>query len=194
MVSSSQQLSESASAYCSLLLPFSRLMHGGVDTPLPFAWLATSRGQVALIEIEALLGLWLLSGWRQRGAWLTAILAFSLLGAVSLYLAIDGQRSCGCFGTVEVNPWYTFLLDAAAVLALTLTLPPRRADTRETGWLRELTMTGIRAAVLMALLAVPLLLCGKPADALAWARGDSITIEPEVSDIGEGQPGEGRVP
>jgi hypothetical protein len=66
---------------------------------------------IASIELEITLGVWLLSGWFQRGAWLGALGFFGVLAGVSLYLALIGQRSCGCFGRVPVNPWLTFTLD-----------------------------------------------------------------------------------
>jgi hypothetical protein len=192
MASSSQAVSVSPSGCCSLALrPSSSTDWGGVDARLPFPWLSSPRWQVAIIEGEAFLGLWLLSGRRRRAAWLSALLVLTLLGAASLYLAIDGQRSCGCFGRVEVNPWFTFALDAVAAAALALTLPSRRGGA-EPGWHRGPMTTGIRAAVLLGLLAIPLLTWGNPADALAWMRGESVTVEPEASDLGAGRIGEER--
>jgi hypothetical protein len=37
---------------------------------------------------------------------------------VSLYLALAGQRSCGCFGRMTVSPWLTLIFDIAAMAAL----------------------------------------------------------------------------
>ncbi len=50
--------------------------------------------------------------------WALSLLCFSGFALVSFYKGISGQATCGCFGRVPVNPWYTFALDAAAVLAL----------------------------------------------------------------------------
>ena len=41
-----------------------------------------------------------------------------MFACVSFSKGLAGEASCGCFGTVKVNPWYTFALDAAAVAAL----------------------------------------------------------------------------
>ncbi|MBI2826200.1 MAG: hypothetical protein HYX69_16085 [Planctomycetia bacterium] len=72
----------------------------------------------ALVEGEALLGLWLLSGFARRGAWRAALVAFALFACVSLYRGLSGAESCGCFGGVRVSPWWTFVGDLAAVFAL----------------------------------------------------------------------------
>jgi hypothetical protein len=90
--------------------------------------LLTPRLLVALIDIEIVIGVWLLTGLAPCAAWLAALVFFALGAAANLYLALESQRSCGCFGTVDVNPWWTFGLDGAAVVALIL-LRPRLSDT-----------------------------------------------------------------
>ncbi|NQT12329.1 MAG: hypothetical protein HQ582_06260 [Planctomycetes bacterium] len=45
---------------------------------------------------------------------------------MAAYRAISGEASCGCFGKVPVNPWYTLSLDVALV-GLLLVFPPARA-------------------------------------------------------------------
>jgi hypothetical protein len=50
---------------------------------------------------------------------------------ITLYKAVTGAASCGCFGSVHVNPWITlFAIDLPALLALSIfrpkpVLPPR---------------------------------------------------------------------
>jgi hypothetical protein len=73
---------------------------------------------IAVVECELLLGLVLLSGILPRLTWALALLCFGGFAIVSLYKGISGESTCGCFGRVPVNPWYTFALDGAAVLAL----------------------------------------------------------------------------
>ncbi|KPL25100.1 MAG: hypothetical protein AMJ75_01980 [Phycisphaerae bacterium SM1_79] len=72
-------------------------------------------------------------------------LCFSLFWAVTLYKGVIGAESCGCFGSVHVNPWIIlFAIDLLAAIALALFrpelwLPPRlsllrnmsRAKSRE---------------------------------------------------------------
>jgi len=76
------------------------------------------------VEFELALGFWLLSGVFKRLAWLATLLCFGLFCCVTLYKALTGAASCGCFGTVHVNPWLTLLaIDLPAVVALTLFRP-----------------------------------------------------------------------
>lgn len=88
---------------------------------------SSPRWQVAFIELETVLGLWLLAGVYPSVGWLAALEAFSLFGTSSLYLAIVGQPSCGCFGKVSVSPLYAFALDVMAVVALAYWRPSRRS-------------------------------------------------------------------
>jgi hypothetical protein len=99
---------------------------------------------IGIVECELLFGLVLLSGIFGKGdrsnlperpngcfaqigsvpfseprlTWALSLLCFSGFALISLYKGISGYSTCGCFGRVPVSPWYTFALDAAAVLAL----------------------------------------------------------------------------
>jgi hypothetical protein len=53
----------------------------------------------------------------QRLRWVVLVL-FVGFASYSLYLAIGGVTSCGCFGPVRISPWWTFLLDIAIVFGL----------------------------------------------------------------------------
>ena len=48
------------------------------------------------------------------------LLVFSGFACYSLLLAIQGAESCGCFGQLKVNPWWTFALDIFVLLGLGL--------------------------------------------------------------------------
>ncbi len=80
---------------------------------------------IGIVEFELFFGLWLLANilptWTHRAL----LLCFGVFAAVSLYKAVSGAASCGCFGRVEVNPWFTFTLDVTAVLALLRWRPSR---------------------------------------------------------------------
>ncbi len=80
---------------------------------------------IGTVEFELFFGLWLLANnlpvWTHRAL----LLCFGVFAAVSLYKAVSGAASCGCFGRVEVNPWFTFTLDVTAVLALLRWRPSR---------------------------------------------------------------------
>src|SRR5205085_10267169 len=60
--------------------------------------------QVALVNGEVLLRLWLLSGYQPVTAWLTALTAFGCFTGASYYMGWIGQTSCGCLGAVQFSP------------------------------------------------------------------------------------------
>lgn len=73
------------------------------------------------VEWELGLGLWLLSGLWKRRAWQVSLLCFGLFCGVTLYRALTGAASCGCFGRIQVDPWITLLaIDIPAMLLLWL--------------------------------------------------------------------------
>ena len=79
---------------------------------------------ILTVEFELALAIWLLSGLFKKAAWLASLLCFSLFSMVTLYKGITGAESCGCFGSVHVNPWITlFAIDLPAVIALAVFRP-----------------------------------------------------------------------
>lgn len=162
----------------------------------PFAedsLLASPRLLVAAIELEIVLGLWLLSGWFPRAGWIAALGFFGIATATNLYLGVSGQTSCGCFGHVRVSPWVTCLIDAGALVALAIWRPSlvAPADSVESPSLfrRGATQTVL---LLSAVGGAFFLLSDSPMRTLALLRGEAITVTPAVSDVGEGEVGEVR--
>ena len=99
--------------------------HQLATEPVAETGLLTSRWfLIAAVEFELVFGLWLLLGLYPRRTWQVALLCFGGFACVSLSKALSGDSSCGCFGKVPVNPWYTLLLDLAAVAALLYRRPP----------------------------------------------------------------------
>jgi len=82
---------------------------------------------VVWVELELLFGTWFVSGLLPRAAWVAAMHCFLLFAIVAALKAFSGEASCGCFGRVEVSPWYTLGLDAGALAALVLFRPDLRA-------------------------------------------------------------------
>ncbi len=79
---------------------------------------------ILTVEFELALAIWLLSGLFKKAAWLAGFMCFSAFSAITLYKAITGADSCGCFGSVHVNPWITlFAIDLPAVLSLSIFRP-----------------------------------------------------------------------
>jgi len=94
------------------------------DTIFTYRWSLTAQ-----VEVELFLSLWLLSGLYRRQVWWAALAGFAFFSCVTLYKGLSGEASCGCFGKVEVSPWYTLVLDLAAVAALLVFRPVVRADS-----------------------------------------------------------------
>lgn len=148
----------------------------------------TPRVQLAGLQLEALVGAWLVSGFAPRGAALAGTGLFAALGAVSLYLGLIGQASCGCFGRVTVSPWLTLALDAACAAALLNTRPaaadPARSASRD--W-------AVTLAAIVAGLLVVLLTSSESAKAFARLRGEAVVLPAGDADAGTASQGEARV-
>lgn len=111
----------------------------------------------AMVEFEIVFGLWLLSGLHKRLSWLLAILCFSGFSVVTIYKALSGESSCGCFGRVQVNPWYTLIFDVTVVLALLIFRPSPREGRLTRHYRLKMAVTvglaliaGIPAGLLMS--------------------------------------------
>lgn len=100
-----------------------KLYDYSLDGVSRWAFLSSARLYIVVIAAEGGLGLWLLIGHPTRLLWFAALLFFAALAGVSVYLALAGQPSCGCFGKLAVSPWYSFGLDMLAVAALVFFRP-----------------------------------------------------------------------
>ncbi|MFA5784963.1 MAG: MauE/DoxX family redox-associated membrane protein, partial [Phycisphaerae bacterium] len=76
------------------------------------------------VPLEMSLGIWLVSGLFRKAAWLFGTLSFGFFVGVTAYKALTGELSCGCFGTVSVDPWITLIaLDIPLFLLLLIFYP-----------------------------------------------------------------------
>ena len=190
----------SKSLGCLLLAAAGLKIYGFGMTPVGAIGIFSSPSfQVGLIEFEILLGLWLLSGKSPIGSWLVAIAGFASFGAVSFYLGWIGQASCGCFGQLSVSPWYAFGIDLVAILALLVGQPDLKQLRREPP---SILLTKVRrlfagltgVSLLVALFAGSAIYWfDSPEAALAYFRGERLSVRPALVDVGEGAPGETRV-
>ena len=107
---------------------------------------------VAQFTGELAFGLWLVSQFFRKPAWLMALLCFIFFSLVTIYKGVTGADSCGCFGNVHVNPWITiFAVDLPAVIALALTRPKKPSQwlTPWPSWPRLATYAVICLIVLI---------------------------------------------
>ncbi|MBC8481316.1 MAG: hypothetical protein H8D47_01455 [Planctomycetes bacterium] len=79
---------------------------------------------VMQIPLEIGLGIWLLCGLFRKAGWLLAVSGYTVFIAATAHKVLIGAASCGCFGTVEVNPWITlFAIDVPVVIGLLVFRP-----------------------------------------------------------------------
>lgn len=80
-------------------------------------------------EVELLGGIWM-AAWidPERTRWWAAAV-FLGLACSSLFQALAGRCSCGCFGSLSVSPWITLVFDLATVAALLGSRPSRASET-----------------------------------------------------------------
>jgi hypothetical protein len=164
--------------------------------------------RIGVVQFEVVLGLWLMWGAFPVGAWVASLAGFGGFAAVSLYMAWIGQASCGCFGRLAVHPWYTFGFDVLVLTALLLRRPERKPFASPAP---ELVTRSSRASLLRSCCRVILPACtgvgaailllassglwvvyqfGSPEAALAYLRGQSVSVQPSMLNLGEGFSGE----
>jgi hypothetical protein len=147
--------------------------------------------QVAVIEFELALGIWLLTGARPAAARLVTLLTFTIFAGVSCYAGVVGRASCGCFGKVPLSPWYAFAADVAVVVALLLTRPRRwEVLPAPRASLRPALLGIVAVAVLVLTTAGVSVAFGSMDAALARLRGETVSIAPADVDVGAGGAGE----
>jgi hypothetical protein len=137
---------------------------------------------------ETILGLWLIAGRARFAPWLAAVGTFAAFLLVSLYLSINRQPDCGCFGAVPVSPWVVFAIDltALAVLFVARPAPPQAWRTEVSG-----SRWAIAAALAVFVLAATGWALYSSLDAaLARLRGDSVFPLQSEIDVGPGKPGD----
>ena len=157
-------------------------------------WLANPGAQILLVQFEVALALWFVSGWRPLRARRVGVGVFLVFAAASLMSALEGQASCGCFGQVKINPWWTFAFDVAMAAALLL-VPVKNAQAirRDPVNLRPAVwMAGGTSAVCGLALIVSILWAGSVPAAVARIRGDTVVLTERVVQAEPGKPGEPR--
>ena len=139
-----------------LLVAAALKAHQLATAPVAETGLLTSRWfLIGVVECELGIGLWFLGGWHPRAIRVVGIACFALFGGIALYKALQGAESCGCFGRVAINPWWTAALDFIAVAALTLSHPATDCIHKNTSVHNNLYQRGWLAGGLFVLLGLP---------------------------------------
>ena len=73
---------------------------------------------MAVVVGEILFALVLIADIWRTWMWLLSLLGFLAFTLVSVMKGLSGESSCGCFGSVPVNPWITATFDATVVVLL----------------------------------------------------------------------------
>ncbi|MDR1925740.1 MAG: hypothetical protein LBQ66_15335 [Planctomycetaceae bacterium] len=73
-----------------------------------------------VVEFEVLFGFFLLSGVFRRGLWVLSFFCFAIFATISFLKWISGEGSCGCWGVISVNPFYTAIFDLIIVALIIL--------------------------------------------------------------------------
>ncbi|HVK12455.1 MAG TPA: MauE/DoxX family redox-associated membrane protein [Gemmataceae bacterium] len=137
---------------------------------------------MAVVEWEILLGAALLARFRPRLVRYLTLGTFAAFAAASGYAVWTGSSSCGCFGVVDLNPWYVFLFDLAVLAAFAAVRPPAApAGAGLPGFLRPVAGGAVLALLVLGGLT---LVYHDPATALARLRGQSVVVSPAVLDLG----------
>ena len=152
--------------------------------------------QIALVELEIILGIWLMWGKNPVGSWITSLVVFTGLAGASCFMGWIGQASCSCFGRLTVNPWLTFVIDLAAIGALVVGRPELKPVGEKPGISQAIVPVTCAFGGVVAFLAVLVgFSCwqfGSTEAALAYFRGERLSIRPRLVDVGQGMPGEDR--
>ena len=99
--------------------------HELATVPMSVGGLSASRwGVLALVNFESFLGFALLARLHPTWTRIIALCCFAAFAAVSGLQVLSGQQSCGCFGNLPVNPWFTFTYDLLACNLLFLWCRP----------------------------------------------------------------------
>lgn len=112
-------------------------------------------------EFEYLGGLWMLCGFVPEQARRWSAAAFAGLALASLFQALAGKCSCGCFGSLSISPWFAFIFDLLAVAALLGSRPP--AGSEATSFASPMPLLG------MAVLALVVGIGG-------WGQADLVSV------------------
>jgi hypothetical protein len=80
-------------------------------------------------------GLWLWSGLHPHQTRRLTVALFFVYLTVSLYKAVRGDTTCGCFGDASTSPWLIATIDTFVIVALCRWRPNDSTETEARRWL-----------------------------------------------------------
>lgn len=134
-----------------------------------------------VVQAELALAILLLFGLWPKKVLLAAAGMFAVFGAFSIYRGWAGYESCGCFGSLQVNPWITATLDGIMLLLAVWAAQKSNTIRQETN-LRQLYLAG-GAYALAGLLAAGEMIGTAPlslADGSFSDAGGLVILEPDA--------------
>jgi len=152
--------------------------------PFGQAVVVPQRVRTILIEIEAVLGVWLVSGIAPYALRPATIAYFCALAAASVVLVVNGEPSCGCFGRVTLDPRATLALDLLIIAVLAgMRRTPR--DNTLAAFVRKQAVVFAWMWGGLAVLAVSFVVAnGGVVPTWGVLLGDVVSIDPPVTDLG----------
>ena len=147
-----------------------------------------------LVVAESTLGLWLLSGWKDRLAHDVGILWFAACFCWSVGHWLAGTASCGCAGRIEIPPLYSGGVVLMLLLGLIVVRPAATgAPSDDAG-----SLSGRRALCAVAqsfvlIYLVAFLVLGSPRWVLAYFEAAPLVIVPSRIEVGLCKFGDDRV-
>ncbi len=108
----------------SILKSYSLLTDPAIERDL----LSNSVFLLGVAEFEVFLGFWLWSRFNPLAARFTAMGCFSCFLVASVVQALSGEDSCGCLGPIKAVPWLMVVVDALALLWLTVAEWPQQTQ------------------------------------------------------------------
>lgn len=184
---------------CVLITAATLKLAGLAFDPAPrYGWLALPGMPIVVLVWEIALAAWLLAGYRKVGAWLATLGTFSVFALASYQSWAIGRPSCGCFGQIQVGPWYVLAFDLGVLLLLVLIRPDLTAVRKVLGLQRPwLVRAGVITAVavgswLLLFGVLALLGFGSLSAAVAYLKGEYFSLSPSPLSIPRGFPGDIR--
>lgn len=84
-----------------------------------------------LLSVLEIAFAWLLwAEWQAAFVRKSTVILFLGFAAAALTKALRGDASCGCFGTLEINPWVTMVMDIALAVSAVMVRTPEPAAIR----------------------------------------------------------------